>query len=208
MHKLRSIMLARLSMVLIAAMAWVSAPDRADAQTDPYLGTIAAFGFNFCPRGWVPAGGQLLPISSNTALFSLFGTTYGGDGRTTFGMPDLRGRAPINYGSGPGLQHQQLGQRGGSESFTLTVPEMPSHSHIVNATNTEADQRGPGGDFVAYGQSHDGNEIFMYHDGPPNKTMDPRMIANTGGSQSVIKRSPYLALNWCVATVGIYPSRP
>ncbi len=102
-------------------------------MSDPFIGQIQTFGFNFAPRGWARCDGQLLPISSNSALFSLLGTTYGGDGRTTFGLPDLRGRAALHQGQGPGLSNRNLGQRAGAENTTLTVNQMPSHNHVQGA---------------------------------------------------------------------------
>jgi microcystin-dependent protein len=171
---------------------------------DFFIGQLVLGGWNFCPRTTLAANGALLAISQNTALFSLLGTMYGGDGRTTFGLPDLRGRAPISFGQGPGLSNYQEGSRGGSESFTITTNQMPSHNHRVQATDTIANKKGPGLDFLAKVPSGDES---IYHDGPPNKLMDPAMIANTGGGQAVVKRSPYLTLNWCVVTQGIFPSR-
>ncbi|MFD1508373.1 phage tail protein [Lacimonas salitolerans] len=186
--------------------AALTVPDTARAQ-DAILGQLTAFGFNFCPRGWAPANGALLPISSNTALFSLLGTQFGGNGTTTFALPDLRGRSPINQGTGPGLTNYPMGAIGGSETVTLTVNQMPSHSHIVNGTNEAADKHGPGNDFPAAPYLPDGSEFNIYHDGPPNRTMDPGVISPTGGSQPHENRMPFVAVNWCIATQGIYPSR-
>ncbi len=179
-------------------------PKTAAAQSDPFIGTIAMFGFNFCPRGWTGAEGQLLAISQNTALFSLYGTTYGGDGRTTFALPDLRGRNPIGDGTGPGLPQFRLGQRGGAVQTTLSVQNMPSHNHPVNATNSIADKTGPGTDFLA-ADVVGGDPI--YHNGPANRVMDPEMIGNTGGSQPFSIQDPYLTIKFCVALQGIFPSR-
>jgi len=181
----------------------VMVPKPAMAGVDPFIGELMLFGGNFCPRTWANADGQLLSISQNNALFSLYGTFYGGDGRTTFGLPDLRGRAPIHIGQGPGLANYAQGQRGGAESLTVGISNMPSHNHEVQGTNQRANKGGPGTDFLA-GQDP-GRPI--YHDGPPNRIMDPAMITNTGGDQPISKRSPYLALRWCVALQGTYPSR-
>ena len=189
-----------------AATTLTAAP--ASAQVDPLLGQVTYFGFNFCPRGWGEANGALLAISSNTALFSLLGTTFGGDGRTTFALPDLRGRAAIGFGNGPGLNSVSWGQKGGSESFTMTVNNMPSHNHMVNATNETANKNGPGTDFLSV--PTDPN-LDIYHEGPSSPTsarqMDPGMIAHTGGGQAVNKVSPYLGVKACVAMQGVYPSR-
>jgi microcystin-dependent protein len=185
---------------LIAALS-VLAPKPAAAQSEPFLGQLMLFGGNFCPRGWADASGQILSIAQNTALFSLLGTTYGGNGQTTFGLPDLRGRAPISDGQAPGLSPYVEGQVGGTESFTLTINQIPPHTHGVNATSTAATGFGAGTDFLAK------TTTPIYANGPPNKVMDPGMIAPAGGGQPVSKRSPYLAIRWCIALEGIFPSR-
>ncbi len=175
----------------------------AKAQSDPFTGQMMYFAGNFCPRDWAEANGALLPISSNSALFSLLGTMYGGDGRTTFGLPDLRGRAAIGIGSGPGLTTVNQGQQGGSETFTLNSNHLPSHNHAVNATNAIADKNGPGTDFLAITDIN----FDIYHEGPPNKVMDPGMIGNTGNSAPVTKVSPFLGLKTCISLFGAYPPR-
>ncbi|QEQ97176.1 phage tail protein [Neptunomonas concharum] len=181
-------------------------PNPASAASDPLLGEVMLVGFNFCPRGWMEAAGQLLPISQNTALFSLYGTIYGGDGRTTFALPDLRGRAPIGAGSGPGLSTYNQGIRGGTEEFTLLVQNMPEHNHSIMATSAQVTKGGPAGKLLA-ADNHT-NKYTIYNGGStPLSAMDSRMVTNTGGSQAVSKRSPYLAMKWCVATQGVYPSR-
>ncbi|WP_245413472.1 phage tail protein [Mangrovicella endophytica] len=190
-----------LSCTLLATIAGTST---ASAQAEPFVGQAMLFGGNFCPRGWANADGSILSIASNTALFSLLGTTYGGNGTSTFALPDLRGRAPIFAGTGPGLSTYALGQIGGQESFTLTTAQMPSHSHVVNATNATADQGGPQGRYLGGGVGDDD----VYHNGPANRTMAADMIAQTGGSQPVQHRGPYLAMTWCIALEGIYPPRP
>jgi len=179
----------------------VMAPKPAAAGNDPFIGELMLFGGNFCPRGWAKSDGQLLAISSNSALFSLFGTIYGGDGRTSFALPDLRGRGPIHVGQGPGLANYTQGQRGGAENLTVQLNNMPSHNHEVQATNQIGNKGGPGTDFLA------ATGTLIYHEGPPNRIMDPAMITDTGGGQAITKRSPYLALRWCVALQGTYPSR-
>jgi len=198
-------MKAKICSIILGSMMSLSlmAPNPAVAGNDPLLGELMLVGFTFCPRGWTEANGQLLPIAQNTALFSLYGTTYGGDGRTTFALPDLRGRAPIHYGQGPGLQNYAQGQRGGAEDLTVGINNMPSHNHEVQATNSFADKPGPGDKLLAA----DDNGINKYYEGPPNRTMSTNMITNTGGGQPIAKRSPYLAMRWCVALVGVYPSR-
>ena len=159
-------------------------------------------GFNFCPRGWTPANGQLLPISQNTELFAIYGTIFGGDGRSTFALPDLRGRAPIHLGQGPGLANYREGQRGGAESLIVQLNNMPSHNHGVQGTNSTTNLPGPGTDLLARNET-----APQYHNGPANVTMDSTMITNTGGGQAIAKRSPFLTLQWCVALQGLFPSR-
>jgi microcystin-dependent protein len=164
----------------------------------PFLGEIRIFPYNFAPRGWAFCNGQILSISQNTALFSLLGTTYGGNGQTTFALPDLRGRVPNSSGQGPGLSSYTLGQVGGTETVTLTQSEMPSHNHGVNSTNADATSARPGGNFPAAGGGYNSAS---------SNTMAPTMIGNAGGSQPHSNVQPYLTLNYCIALTGIYPSR-
>ncbi len=194
-----------LAVPLLAGLGLTATPKPVAAQaSDPFVGQMMTVGFNFCPRSWALADGQLLPISSNTALFSLLGTTYGGDGRTTFALPDLRGRQVTHVGTGPGLTTVTWGQRGGSENQALTsAAQLPSHNHLVNVTNATADKGGPGNDYLAAG----GGQHFQYHEGPPNRTMDPGVISNTGSSQPFNIEDPYLGMYVCIALFGIYPSR-
>lgn len=187
----------------VATLGMIAAPQSATAQ-EAYLGQIVPGGYNFCPRGSMALNGQLLPVASNSALFSLLGTIYGGDGRTTFALPDLRGRVPVHAGTGPGLSPRQLGQRGGAETVQLTVGTMPSHNHLVGARNKRGDKRGPGTDFPAPSSV---TEQSLYSEGPADVTMDPSMIQNTGGGQPFSIMNPYLVIQWCIATQGIYPSR-
>lgn len=191
--------------LLAAGLMGPAAPALAQAS-DPFIGQMALFGSNFCPRGWVDANGQLLPISSYSALFSIMGTIYGGDGRTTFGMPDLRGRETIGVGQGSGLSNVALGQKGGSEIVTLTTSHLPPHSHMVNAVNQTGNKLGPGGDYLTDPPPIDGEEVHIYHDGPPNKQMDPGMLSSTGLGQPVNIRTPYLGMTWCVNTDGVFPT--
>lgn len=181
---------------------------------DPFIGEIVMFGGNFSPRGWAYCDGQLLSIASNTALFSILGTTYGGDGRTTFALPDLRGRAPIHPGTGPGLSTYRLGQRGGNETTVLNVTNMPSHSHIAAGT-AKASYSPPSGGATLPNPS--GNNFSgatgtnIYSSNPSNVTMAADNIAvtvgSTGGSMPFGNMQPYLAVNFIIATVGIFPSR-
>ena len=166
----------------------------------PFLGTIVPFGFNFAPRGWAMCDGQLLPIGNNSALFSLLGTLYGGDGRTTFALPDLRGRMPVHQGNGPGLSDYSVGQRGGAEQVTLTQMQMPSHTHSAQAPVAVVPRSG----FSGIGNEGDASLIASYT--PATSGVD-EMVMNAGGSQSHENRPPYLTVNFCIATVGLFPSR-
>lgn len=191
--------------LLVAAATFSSTPNLAAADSNPYLGDILAVGENFCPRGWAAAHGQVLAISQYSALFALLGTTYGGDGRSTFGLPDLRSRVPMGQGSGPGLTPRNQGQKFGAESHTFRTSEMPSHSHAVRANNLEGDKGGPGGKLLAAQVS--GHET-IYSDKLATRTMSAEMITNTGGGQPFNLQGPYLTLNYCIALQGIFPSRP
>lgn len=170
---------------------------------EPFVGLIMLFGFNFNPRGWAFCQGQLLPIAQNTALFSLLGTTYGGNGQTTFALPDLRGRAPIGVGQGPGLGAHSQGAQGGSENVTLSQAQMPSHTHALRASSAVGNQASPTGNVLA----NTGNLDPEYFDGAPTISMDSESIGVTGSSQPVSVMQPYLAMNYCIALQGIYPSR-
>src|SRR3954453_15415824 len=172
------------------------------AVVDPILASIMLFGFDWAPRGWMRCDGMLLAISSNTALFSLIGTTYGGDGRTTFALPDLRGRAPIHDGSGNGLTPRTAGEVGGAESGTLTSANVAPHSHGVAATAT-ATSKNPSGNVPAY---TDQGSSYGAADG--SFAMAAGMIQpNTGGPTPVATMTPFLAMNYCICVEGIYPSR-
>ncbi|KMK67682.1 phage tail protein [Puniceibacterium sp. IMCC21224] len=193
----------------VAATTMLTAgPGPALAGSYPFLGEIAVYAFNYCPQGWAKADGQLLAVSSYDALFSLYGTIYGGDGRTTFGLPDLRGRTPLNRGQGPGLSDYRQGTRGGTETTTLTIQTMPAHNHMVNATNADGTKGGPGTDYLAVARKPGSNDhISVYSEGPPNKQMDPAMIEFSGSGYSFESRAPYLAMTTCISLFGIYPSR-
>lgn len=168
-------------------------------MSDPFLGEIRIFGFNFAPRGWAFCNGQLLSISQNAALFSLLGTTYGGDGQTTFALPNLQSRVPIHFGQGPGLSNYTLGESAGTETVTLTQNQIAAHSHLVNASNGDPSTTRP-----ANGLPSGGGAYAASSDG---STMSPGMVANAGGSQPHTNIQPYLVLNFCIALQGIFPSR-
>jgi len=177
-------------------------------MAEPFIGQIIMFGGNFAIRGWALCDGQLLPISQYTALFSLLGTTFGGDGRATFALPDLRGRVPLHFGQGPGLSQYQLGQTGGAEQVTLNAAQIPAHNHpaTANALN------GPGNSNVAAGNvwAKDlGTQSATYSNAAPNAAMSPNAltVGNAGGSQPHTNVQPYLCINFLIALEGIYPSR-
>lgn len=182
---------------------FLNLPNLANAQQEGFIGEIRMFAGNFAPRGWAFCEGQLLAVSSNEALFSILGTTYGGDGRTTFGLPDLRGRVPIHAGTGPGLSTRQLGSRSGSETNILSVNNLPSHSHTVNAVSEDGNQSLPTGNLPA------GTKLLdkEYSDATGNTTMSASMLNNTGNNQAVNNMQPYLTIHYIIATTGVYPSR-
>lgn len=167
----------------------------------PFIGQITLFAGNFAPRGWAFCQGQLLPINQNAALFSLLGVTYGGNGTTNFALPDLRGRAPIGMGQGPGLGNYVQGQVGGVESVTLLSTQMPQHTHSLVATSALPTVADPTGAMLPTGYSR------VYGTSATNVAMAPQSIGITGGSQPHENRPPYLAMNYIIALEGIYPSR-
>jgi microcystin-dependent protein len=217
-----------LPVVVLAGGLSASAP--AIAATEPFLGEVTWVGFNFCPRGWAQANGQLLPINQNQALFSLLGTQYGGDGRVTFALPDLRGRTMVHVGTGPGLSEISQGQTGGAESQTLTFAQMPSHSHSATTTisdlqitstlygsSASAGSSEPAGAALATTKK----QVPVYATSTPNQAMASGSVQSTvtdgtatttvaatnSGSTPVSVRDPYLGLMACVAITGVFPSR-
>jgi len=173
-------------------------------MSDQFVAEIRIFPFNFPPTGWAFCDGQLLPISQNTALFSLLGTTYGGDGKSTFALPDLQGNAPMQPGQGNGLSLYDLGQTGGSESVTLLQSEMPLHTHSMNgATSDPALAKAISPD-ASWGLSQGGG---IYQD-VENTQLSPEAVAVAGGSLPHNNMQPYLTLNFCIALQGIFPQRP
>ncbi len=167
---------------------------------EPFLGQLLLVPYNFAPRGWAFCSGQLLSIAQNTALFSLLGTTYGGDGITTFALPDLRGRVALSSGQGPGLSNYVLGEAAGSENVTLITTQIPAHSHTVNA-GVGASSVTPEGNFPG------SDSVNSIYDVTATTTMNPTMIGATGGSQPHENRQPFLTLNYIIALEGIFPSR-
>lgn len=165
-------------------------------MAEPFLAEIRIMSFNFAPKGWAACDGQLLPINQNQALFSLLGTTYGGDGRVNFGLPDLRGRVPIHMGGG-----FTLGERGGEESHTLIISEMPQHTHTVSASSSSPDTNTPTGHVWA------SNTALSPYSTTANEQMYGNALNNQGGSQAHNNLSPYLTLNFSIALQGIFPSQ-
>jgi microcystin-dependent protein len=175
-------------------------------MSEPFLGMIIIVPYNFAPRGWAFCNGQILPIAQNTALFSLLGTTFGGNGQTTFALPDMRGRVSNSSGQGPGLSSYDLGQVGGTESETMTVNQMPAHNHQAACLATGSDSSRPSGRFLSnIIVPSDGNATL--YASTSDALMAPTMITNTGGSQPFSLLQPYLTLNYCIALEGIFPSR-
>ncbi len=189
---------------LLAALAFTLAAPSAKAQSEPFLGEIKMVGFTFCPRGWAHADGNLLPIAQYSALFSLYGTTYGGDGRTTFALPDLRGRVPMHFGEAAGLSARRQGDRSGQESVTLTRAHMPAHNHQINTTNKARNAPDPKGALLV--KLPKKNDIYSTT-GPANGQMRQDMVTVEGGGQPVNNMQPFLVVRFCVAVTGIFPSR-
>ena len=171
--------------------------------SEPFIGEIFMGGYNFAPRGYALCQGQLLSIAQNTALFSLLGTTYGGNGQTTFALPDLRGRVPMGWGQGPGLSPNSLGEVSGTETVTLLVTQMPAHNHLINAVSEPGDGSSPQGTFLANSGALDKE----YKATGTMVNMNANAVAPAGGSQPHSNMQPYLVLNIYIAIEGIFPSR-
>jgi len=169
-------------------------------STEPYVGQISMAGFNFAPRGWALCNGQLLSIAQNTALFSLLGTQFGGNGQTTFGLPDLRGRVPVHQGQGPGLTNRVMGETAGEETVTLLQTEMPQHTHLVSASSTDSTLKNPTGNFL-------GGTASPIYSTTANNVMSPQVNQLTGGNQPHDNMQPYQVISFIIAMEGIFPSR-
>ena len=169
-------------------------------MSEPFLAEIRIVGFNFAPRGWAFTDGQILPINQNQSLYSLLGTTYGGDGRTTFALPDLRSRTPIHEGAG-----YQLGQKGGAETVTLTAAEIPEHSHSVKAVATAGNSRTP--NMSLFGSEIAPDKAYRPYEVGTITQMRSGTVTNAGGGQAHNNMQPYLTLNFCIALQGLFPSR-
>jgi microcystin-dependent protein len=174
-------------------------------MSDPFVAEIRMFGGNFAPRGWAQCNGQLLPISQNTALFSLIGTFYGGNGQTTFALPNFQGVAPINQGQGPGLSQRFIGEQSGVETVTLLSTEMPLHTHQLRAATTAADQTNPSN--AVWAASSGGRTPPPLYSTTQNTSMEPNALSISGGSLPHNNMHPYLSLNFIIALQGIFPPR-
>ncbi len=171
-------------------------------MADPFIAEVRMWGLNFAPRSWALCNGQLLPIAQNTALFSLIGTTYGGDGRTTTGLPNLQGRAAMHFGNGPGLSPRRLGERGGSTTTALSVARMPSHGHgPLKGVEEDATSADPAGKYLAEADED------TYGGSGTSTPMNANTVGAAGGGQAHENRQPYLAINFCICLQGTYPSR-
>jgi len=169
---------------------------------DPFVAEIRIFPFNFAPKGWAWCDGQLLPLSQNTALFSLLGTTYGGNGKSNFALPDLQGRTPMHPGQGPGLSLHDLGETGGSETVSLLESEIPAHSHAVQVSGQDATTRVVTGQMPATGIG-----VSIYGPQPTTVSLSPNALAPAGGDQPHNNMQPYLTFYFCIALQGVFPPR-
>jgi len=172
---------------------------------DPFVAEIRIFPFNFPPKGWAFCDGQILPLSQNTALFSLLGTTYGGDGKSNFALPDMQGNAPMHPGQGPGLSLHDLGETGGSDTVTLLESEIPSHSHSLMSSTMNSSKPSPGGNALA--RVTGATPYVAGTPAPPLVQFSGNALAPAGGDQPHNNMQPYLTLNFCIALQGVYPPR-
>ena len=173
-------------------------------MSEPFIAEVKIFAGNFAIRGWAFCNGQLLPIAQNTALFSLVGTTYGGDGRTTFGVPNLQGRAPMHTGRGPGLTPRRWGEKSGTETVTLSQAQMPGHTHTLQASADPGERSDPVGNALARTV---GGSSYQTDTANNLVAMSSTSLPNTGGSQAHNNLQPFLVLNFIIALTGTYPSR-
>lgn len=177
--------------------------NKASAQADPLVGQISMFAGTFAPRGWLFCNGQLLPIPQYSTLFSIIGTTYGGDGINNFALPDLRGRVPVGQGQGPGLSPRNLGETSGNENVTLTISNMPAHNHQLNASTAVGTSNVPTGNVLA-----NTSVLDKEYNGSPNTAMNNASIGISGSNAPVTIMQPFQTINFIIAIEGIYPPRP
>ena len=189
--------------LLVLLIGTLFSGSKSIAQSDPYIGQIMMVPYSFVPRNWAECNGQVLSIAQNSALFSLIGTQYGGDGVTTFGLPDLRGRVPLGVGSGPGLTTTTMGEKKGTETNTLTTAQLPAHNHTVNAVLAEGNQNSPTGSLLADTKLLDKE----YSNATTTTTMGSTMIGNTGNGQAVNNMQPSTTVRYVIATQGVYPTQ-
>ena len=173
-------------------------------MSEPFVGEIRMFAGSFAPRGWALCNGQLMAVSQNDALFSLLGTIYGGDGRTTFGLPDIRGRIPLHAGSGPGLSERKLGSKSGSEKIILDIKQLPSHTHQLTGNSTDATDAKPTGKVLA---NISGGAPSLYNNGGNALSLSSKSVVADGGSNSHTNMMPAICINYIISLFGIYPSR-
>ncbi|GJD48288.1 hypothetical protein OPKNFCMD_1005 [Methylobacterium crusticola] len=176
-------------------------------MSEPFLGEIRLFGGNYAPRGWALCNGQLLQISQNTALFAILGTTFGGDGRTTFGLPDLQGRVPVHSGTGAGLPPAALGQRGGATTVTLATPQIPQHTHALSAVKAPGGLTDPTNAYLTPTNDGQGTVYPSFAATGTTVPMNPGSVAVSGGSQPHDNMQPYLCVTFIIALEGLYPAR-
>ena len=177
-------------------------------MSEPFLAEVRMVGFNFAPRGWAFCDGQILPINQNQSLFSLMGTSYGGDGRTSFALPDLRGRTPIHVGTSNGGKSHARGNKGGEEKHTLDEAEMPQHDHALTATTNTANLVSPDGALMGQTPSGVGNLYRVPATGDqPDQTLNAGAIAKAGGGQGHENMQPFIVVNFCISLEGLFPSR-
>lgn len=177
-------------------------------MAEPFLGQISTFGFNFAPRGWASCDGRILSIAQNTALFSLLGTTYGGNGQTTFALPDLRGRVSVNQGQGPGLTNYVIGETGGVENVSLISTQIPAHNHVIQINANNAPQTGTADPLNAVPAGGSGQNVFAADtDGTTLMNVKMATCGMAGGSQPHENLQPLLCINVCIALQGVFPSR-
>ncbi len=177
-------------------------------MSEPYIGEVRCFGFNFPPRNWALCNGQLVAIAQNSALFAILGTTFGGDGRSTFGLPNLQGQIPMHWGSGQGGFNTQIGEAQGTPNVTLTAQQIPQHSHsVTTAAATVAAERSASPTSASFLSSTKGEALYQNPPVTPNSAFSPRAISPSGNSQPHDNMQPYLALNFCISLEGIFPSR-
>jgi microcystin-dependent protein len=198
-----------LASVLAASLFLLALPSRADQE---YLGEMRWVSFNFAPKGWAMCNGQLLPINQNQALFALLGTAYGGNGTTNFALPDFRGRIMEHWGQGPGLSNYDMGQRGGSETVTLTENELPVHTHQAYGSNAKANKQAPENAYPAYlttqnGASYDTTNVRGYRPTAGTSAMASGVLGQAGGSQPAANVPPFITLNCIISLQGAFPSR-